>query len=68
MKFRYNEKVRIRAGFYKGYKGRVISFKETNEKDKWGLFPLIVYGVRIMIDEVEQIKEIKEAELEKVLF
>ena len=70
MKFRFNEKVIIKNGFYRGFGGRVIRFEEVKIKMPQDLFnkSQFFYDVKIVFEDHVQIERVNENDLRASLF
>lgn len=55
-KFTYKKNVRVAKGFYKGYDGVVVAFKETKDRD-------LSYTVELEVDRKKERKDFNEDEL-----
>lgn len=56
MKFRHNQKMNINSGFYRTYKGRIKSFKETKEGE-------IIYTLIVSVNDRETDIDVREKDL-----
>lgn len=71
MKFRHLEKVQVRSGYYRDYKGIITDFEKVIDDTTLPPVEVIIYNVKLVITKdplKEEIKHFKESELVKRWF